>query len=200
MPGEATHWVALGRLKGAFGVRGEVRVLPLTHPIARILPDPGPEEGVDSLWLTEQPVWWLGSKSPPEHEVTLLSGRRHGEELLVRLQGIENREQIQGMAGLKLWLPETCLPDLGSNRHYWFRLIGMRVMVLADEEPSADAPLSESTWEMGVVDSLMATGSNDVLVVREPSGEDRLLPFIRDTILEVNERNQTILVRLMPGL
>ncbi|MBF0270579.1 MAG: 16S rRNA processing protein RimM [Magnetococcales bacterium] len=200
MSNEATPWVVLGRLKGAFGVRGEIRVVPVSHPIARILPDPGPEADMDGDWLTRQPLWWLGSHSPPQHEVTLLSGRRHGDELLVRLQGLENREQIQGLAGLKVWLPESSLPNLGANRHYWFRLIGMRVLVAPDETVSPENAPPDTTWEMGVVDSLMATGSNDVLVVREPSGEDRLLPFIQDTILRVNEPEKTILVRLMPGL
>ncbi|MBF0213890.1 MAG: 16S rRNA processing protein RimM [Magnetococcales bacterium] len=197
MPEEGTPWVALGRIKGAFGVRGEVRVIPLPLPIARILPDAHPEQGLPEDWLLGQPRWRIGRSSPPDREVTLLAGRSHGMELLVRFAGLDNREQLQTLAGMRIWVPEADLPNPGEAHHYWFRLIGMRVLVLPENGSTAmETPLET----LGVVETVLATGSNDVLVVREPCGEERLLPWIRDVIRKVDESTQTILVQLMDGL
>ncbi|MBF0341796.1 MAG: 16S rRNA processing protein RimM [Magnetococcales bacterium] len=193
MIAEVTRWVAVGRLKGAFGVRGEVRITPLPIPVACILPDPNPQRFLTDDWLMAQGAWWLGKESPAEPAVQAMDTRRHGDEILTRLKGIENREALQAMAGTRIWIPENALPELPGNHHYWFRLTGMQVLAETAEDPGTFEPL-------GVLDTLLATGSNDVLVVLDATGEERLLPFIRDTILKVDEQNHLLHVRLMPGL
>ncbi|MBF0418207.1 MAG: hypothetical protein HQL86_08165, partial [Magnetococcales bacterium] len=94
------RWVALGRIKGAFGVRGEARVSPCFLPIARILPDHEPVQELPADWLFTQLRWGLGKNAPPTLSVTLRSGRRHGDDLLVTLEGWELREKIQTLAGM----------------------------------------------------------------------------------------------------
>ncbi|MEO5344976.1 MAG: ribosome maturation factor RimM [Magnetococcus sp. YQC-9] len=199
-----TRWVALGWIKGAFGVRGEVRVIPSQLPIARILPDEAPESELPVDWLLKQPEWGLGKQSPPTLSVTVRSGRLHQDDLLVTFDGWEVRERIQSLAGQTIWLPEGKLPDPGVDRHYWFRLIGCRVFALPEGAlPGMEQPVEsvgEGWQEIGVVSDLLATGSNDVLVVLQADGEERLLPVIRDVILAVDEAQHTIRVRLMPGL
>ncbi|GAB0056601.1 Ribosome maturation factor RimM [Candidatus Magnetaquicoccaceae bacterium FCR-1] len=210
------NWVAMGRIKGAFGVRGEARVAPCFLPVARILPDTAPMRELSSDWLLTQTRWELGKAAPPEVQVTVRSGRRHGDDLLVTLENWEVREQIQTLAGMAIWLPVDQLPDPGAGRHYWFRLLGCRVVAMPDPEMeasdgSATCPPEEAgpglpnagaglEREIGVVSELLGTGSNDVLVVTQPDGEERLLPVIRDVILAVDEAGKTIRVRLMPGL
>ncbi|MBF0260836.1 MAG: ribosome maturation factor RimM [Magnetococcales bacterium] len=201
------RWVALGRIKGAFGVRGEARVMPYSLPVTRILPDDAPTRELPIDWLLTRPRWALGKASPPELEVTVRSGRRHGDELLVTLEGWAIRETIQTLAGTTVWVPEDQLPDPGQGRHYGYRLLGCRVVAIPEAvtEPSEDAGSSPPDGsvprqEIGVVSELLGTGSNDVLVVTQPDGEERLLPMIRDVILAVDEAGRTIQVRLMPGL
>lgn len=193
MPDQATRWVAVARLNGAFGVRGDARVIPIPLPVARILPDSSPERTEKANWLLEQTTWWLGRESPPDQPLSWTEGRWQGQSILVRITGCENREELQTMTGMRIWWPDPDLPDPGFERYYWHRLIGMRVLASLEDQP-------EVQEEIGIVEELLATGSNDVLVVRAPDGTERLLPFIRDVIRQVDENAQRLHVCLMIGL
>jgi 16S rRNA processing protein RimM len=72
------------------------------------------------------------------------------------------------------------LPEVESGDVYWTDLIGLKVVNLQGEN-------------LGVVDHLLETGANDVLVVK---GErERLIPFVRDTVvIEIDQGGERILV------
>ncbi|MEO5330939.1 MAG: ribosome maturation factor RimM [Magnetococcus sp. YQC-5] len=197
---EGTHWVALGRIKGAFGVHGEVRVMPYQLPIARVLPDPTPMPGFPVSTLLESPVWRLGREVPAPREIKWHAGHLQGEYIHARLQGFETREEVQTLAGQQVWVSAQIVPKLSVNQYYWFQLTGLTLLDVtqAPEEPRVQARVLAR--ELGIVESLFATGSNDVLVVREHSGEERLIPFIHDTIVQVDLAAGAITARLMPGL
>ncbi|MBF0128125.1 MAG: 16S rRNA processing protein RimM [Magnetococcales bacterium] len=197
MTGEATRWVALGRIQGAFGVRGELRVVPYALEIARLLPDPAPEVPFPLTLLLEFPFWRLGREAPGAMEYQCLAGRLAGDKILASLRGFTSREEIQTLTGTQIWLPWHTLPGLAANHYYWLQLQGLRVLEAAG--PEVPQPRA-----LGVVTGLFATGSNDVLRVgtgdEERDDDERLLPFIHDTILEVDLDAGLIRVQLMPGL
>ena len=85
------------------------------------------------------------------------------------------------------------MPGLDEGEFYWRDLIGCRVELSSDDE----------TLCLGLVDHLIETGSNDVLVVRpsEQSIDDRerLIPWLEgDVILDVDIESQRICVRWHP--
>jgi 16S rRNA processing protein RimM len=126
-------------------------------------------EAVDSLlafprWLVGCPGRW--------QELALLSGRRHGATLLVRLEGIADRDAALARRGAEVAVLRSELPQANEGEFYWDDLVGLVV-----ETPSGEP--------LGRVERLFATGANDVLVVR---GErERLIPFIPgDVVTEVD--------------
>lgn len=166
------RWVTIGRIMGAFGVRGDVRVKPLTEDPRRILGFPS---------------WWLWSSGKAPRLIRVLTGRPHGEDVVVRLQGVTDREQAQSLSGETLRVKRDEFPEAEEGAYYWFDLVGCRVR---DGDGNT----------LGVVEEMMATGANDVLVIRAPDGDERLLPFIRDVVPHVNLDERTITVNLLPGL
>ena len=46
----------------------------------------------------------------------------------------------------------------------------------------------------------MQTGANDVYVVRQESGEELLIPVIKECIREVDLKGRSMQVHLLPGL
>ncbi|NGZ26922.1 MAG: 16S rRNA processing protein RimM [Magnetococcales bacterium] len=168
------NWFQIGQIIGVFGVRGEVKVKPFMD---------------DPTAALQAKVWGLGESAQGLREVTLVHGRRHGPGLVVKLAGWDSPEAASALQGQTLWLPREYFPEPEEDAFYWQDLTGCRVV---DEADGSD---------LGVVRGLFSTGSNDVLVVgREGERQERLLPFIRDVVIQVDMENRRLTVRLLPGL
>ena len=142
----------LGRVTGVFGIRGWLRVRS----------DTDPPEGL----LGYSP--WSLRVGGDRREFQLLEGRRHGPGLVARLSGIADREQAGALVGCDVAVPRAWLPELSEGEYYWFDLVGLEVVTV-------------DGCGLGRVERLMATGANDVLVVR---GErERLIPYLPGTVV-----------------
>lgn len=148
--------VILGRIRGAHGVRGLLRVQPFTENRNTLLGFAG---------------WMLGAGGE-WRDVKLVSGHAHGSDLLVKVAGVEDRDEAQQMRGSEIAVWRSQLPDLDEEEFYWSDLEGLKVV-------------TRDGFELGVVERVFATGANDVLVV---SGErERLIPFLPgDVVMQVD--------------
>ncbi|MBF0380043.1 MAG: ribosome maturation factor RimM [Magnetococcales bacterium] len=163
--------LVVGRLVGSHGVRGELKVNSFT------------EQKED---LLNFPDWILGLKGGPYKSYTLVSGRGNAKGLIVRLSGVDDRETAQALSGNDIWVPRSQLPDLDDDQYYWNDLIGMMVV-------------SEDGEELGRLQHLFETGANDVMSV-DSQGEERLIPFTQEIVLNVDVANKVVMVRLLPGM
>lgn len=107
--------------------------------------------------------------------------------LLVKVKGIGRRdERAFGLVGLEAFVPVRDLePLLEEGEYYWFQLIGCEVF-------------TEDGKKVGKVVELFATGSNDVLVVKD--GKEYLIPFIKDVIAAVDKEKKKIVLKRYEGL
>lgn len=155
--------VELGRITGVFGVRGWVKVYSDTRPREAIL-------GYNP-WLLGLNGGW--------REWQLLDGRVHGAGIVAQLAGCSDRDQAQALIGARIAVRREQLPRVRAGEFYWADLVGLQVVNLRDEA-------------LGVVDHLMETGANDVIVVR---GErERLIPFTKAVITAVDLEHGVIRV------
>lgn len=140
----------MGRIGAPNGVRGWVKVQSDTRPPENI--------------LTYDP-WYLGDEERPRRVV---EARRQGRHLVVRLEGIEDREAAAALTHRVVSVARDRLPEPEPDSYYWADLEGLTVV-------------TPDGAELGTVQGLFETGANDVMVVR---GErERLIPFIRDTVV-----------------
>ena len=144
--------VILGRIVGLFGVRGWVKIHSYTEPREALL---------------DYRDWLLGREGTWQ-QVELVEGRQHGKGIVVRLQGIEDRDAAAELLGSEIGVDRDTLPEPEEGRYYWADLEGLTVE-------------NEDGTELGKVAYLMATGANDVLVVDGPV--ERLIPFVPDTVI-----------------
>lgn len=104
--------------------------------------------------------WALGEDHEP---VRVLKGKKHGRRLIALLDKAGSRERAEALIGQAIAVPRDSLPEPAPGHYYWADLEGLHVRL-------------EDGRELGTVASLLATGANDVLVVR---GErERLIPFV----------------------
>ena len=156
MTDATTQPVILGRIVGLFGVRGWVKVYSYTEPREAVLD------------YNE----WLLSRNGGWQRAVLAEGKRHGKAVIVRLEGVEDRDAAAELTGSDIGIDRDALPDPGEGHYYWADLEGLVVV-------------HRDGTELGRVAYLMATGANDVLVVDGP--DERLIPFVPgEVILDVD--------------
>lgn len=149
----------VGRIGGAYGIKGWVRVHSFTDPISNIF-DYSP-------WRLHAAIDGKQSRL-----VEVVKGKPHGKGLIVQLEGVSDRDAAESLKGLEIRVERTRLPEPEAGQYYWTDLEGLRVEDAAGNE-------------LGTVDQLIDTGSADVMVVT--GGNRRLIPFIYgDTVVAVD--------------
>jgi 16S rRNA processing protein RimM len=110
-------WLQIGSIVAPQGLRGELRVYPDTDFPERF-------EVPGKRWLLRP-----GETEP--QPIELLSGRYvEGKNLcIVKLAGVENREQVEELRGCKLLVPESDRPQLGEDEYHVVDLIGLQVFM-----------------------------------------------------------------------
>ena len=146
--GRGDDRVALGRITGAFGVHGWVKIESYTEPREQIL---------------AFPTWRADLPGGGHRDVTHLEGRRHGKGLVARLAGVDDRDQAIALARQELWIERRELPALRSGEYYQSDLIGLEVVNLEGRV-------------LGRVDHFLDTGANAVMVV--VGERERWLPMV----------------------
>jgi 16S rRNA processing protein RimM len=112
--------------------------------------------------IFEYQPWLLGASL---EEVRLTQGKKHGSRLIALLENTESREQAEALVNQPIAVYRDQFPELPGGTFYWTDLVGLTVRL-------------EDGRELGTIASMLATGANDVMVVR---GErERLIPFIRE--------------------
>ena len=144
--------VTLGRLTGLYGVRGWLKVFSDTEPREGIL---------------DYPQWWVRQHGSWK-QCRVEQGRRRGKIVVVKLEGIEDRDEAASLMGAEIAVEREQLPETGPEEYYWTDLEGLSVVC-------------EDGIELGRVDHLMETGANDVLVVR--GDRERLIPYIPGQVI-----------------
>lgn len=133
-------WIEIGRIVAPQGVKGEVRIYPSSDFPERFL-EPG------TRWL-QRPR----AQSP--EPVEIVRGRSlDGKGLyVVKLAGIEDRDQAETLRGCALLVPASDRPELEDGEFYVADLMGLRVTLQA------------TGAEIGVVTDIYEAG-NDLLEV-----------------------------------
>ena len=80
------------------------------------------------------------------------------------------------MTNSAIFIDESVLPELPEGEFYINSFIGMRV-------------LNQDGYDLGVIDDIMETGANDVLVVKANEDDiydkkERLLPLVFETTIQ----------------
>ena len=158
----------VGRVSGLFGVKGWVKVYSHTEPRENILQ-------YKPLYLEIGGEW---------QALDLIEGRRQGKGIVAVFKGYTDRDAASVLIGVNIAIRQAQLPELPKDEYYWSELEGLKVVTV-------------NGIELGVVDHLIETGSNDVLVVK--GDRERLIPYVRpDVVTELDLENGVIQVEWDP--
>lgn len=166
---EADKRVCVGVITGAHGVGGAVRVKSFTaipEDIARYGP--------------------LADENGRRRFALTLIGAVKGV-LLARVAGIADRNQAEGLRGLRLYLPRAALPPPAAEEYYYADLIGLAVA------------LPDGTV-IGQVRAIHDFGAGDVIEIMRPTAPPALIPFTRAAVPLVDLAAARLVIDPPPGL
>ena len=162
---EMNDLVIMGRVVAPYGVFGWLKILPDTEEFDGLL---------------DYKKWWIG-KDSDWRELAVKEAKIHNDVLVVKLQGIDDRDAAVACKGKQIAVPRALLPKLKGEEYYWSDLIGLAVK-------------NQHNVDFGNITDVLATGATDVVVTKGADGIERLIPYIAQVILAVDLGAKTMLV------
>jgi 16S rRNA processing protein RimM len=163
--------VLLGKVAGTHGIRGELRVVAYSGDCSTLA-------ALDRIMLRDP----RGSLQ----EVAIASVRPQGGKALVRLEAFTGIDEVAPLVGREVLARRGQLPDLEEGEYYWHDLLGLRVV-------------TEGGGELGTIAEIIATGSNDVYVVRG-QGREYMIPATTEVVTAIDIAARTMTVSPLEGL
>ena len=148
--------ILVGRVAGAFGVRGELRI----------------------ATFTEEPLTLTRFKALTRQDgslaLTVQTARVVKDGVVARCVGVDTKEAADALRGLRLYVPRAALPEPDEDEFYLADLIGLTVRHVATNDL------------IGKIKSVQNFGADDLLEITPAlGGQTWYLPFTRAAVPEV---------------
>lgn len=148
--------VELGRVTGAYGIRGWLKVQPYASGGAALL---GARQ------------WWLDKPGPsgntgPSALLSLFSvqaSRPQGSTVVAQLQGLADRDRAEKLKGSRVWVPRSQFPQVDDDEFYWVDLVGCSLYGLNNDSQEL----------IGLVREVSDNGAHAILHVERGSFSDQ---------------------------
>ena len=163
----------VGVITSPHGIAGEVNVFPTTD-------DPKRFRRLKEVILV---------KGKTESTVEIENVKFFKQMVILKLKGYDDRDSVEKLRQCSLLVPRENAVRLQKDEYFIADLIGLKVL---DSDQNDE--------EIGTLEDVMSTGANDVYVIRKTSGEELLLPAIKQCVLEVNVMDGFVRVHLLEGL
>jgi 16S rRNA processing protein RimM len=154
----------MGKIVSSHGIKGWLKIYPFTENVATL------NDYSDWLVSKDEKVW-LRYKV----EKTIIKNK----SILVKFTDLNNRNESDSLNKNIVGIERSDLPELAPNIFYWSDLIGLDV-------------INKKNIYYGVVDNMMETGSNDVIIVK--GKKEILIPYLPDVVIKVDLEAKKILV------
>jgi 16S rRNA processing protein RimM len=155
----------VGRIARSHGVGGEVSVQPLSEVGARF--EPG------SVLRLEG-----------DRTLTVERSRPHRDRLLVKFEGIEDRDAADALRGTVLLVGSDEAPPIDEADRFWIhQVVGLEVV-------------TEEGRSLGRIQEVQGNPANDLWVTEG----GHLIPAVREVVVGVDLAEGRVTVRVMPGL
>ncbi len=120
----------------------------------------------------------------------IASAKEHGDAVVATSAVVPDRNAAEALKGVSVWVPRASFPSTGKDEFYWVDLIGCAVF-------------NREGLSLGVVDDLLSTGPQAVLVIEKPAeGEapaaQHLIPFVSAYVDTVDVAAKRITVDWQP--
>jgi 16S rRNA processing protein RimM len=170
--------IRIGRITGVHGLRGGLRFRP-DYPESESI------QSLERIFLADSEADTASTDDAREYVITSLAQLGRGTVRMM-LAGIVDANLAEPLKGKNVFADESDLPPPEENEFYFRDVIGCEVFLLNGSR-------------IGIVEDIIATGANDVFVVRG-EGKEVLVPVIEDVVKEIDVAARRIVIEAVPGL
>ncbi len=164
-------YLELGQIVNVKGLKGEVKVNPFTDDCTKF-------ERIKKVMVKRK-------DGLIEYEIEKVG--YHKTQVILKFKKVDTIEEAEKLRNAYIVVDREVLGELPEGVYYIADLIGLDVY-------------TESGDYLGKVDDIFNTGSNDIYVVKDDLGKQKLLPGIDEVIKKVDLDNGRITVNLIEGL
>ncbi|MBI5192246.1 MAG: 16S rRNA processing protein RimM [Nitrospirae bacterium] len=168
---ESEGFVSIGYITGTHGIKGDVKVLPLSDMPGRF----------DSLSRV-----YVFTKKGIKREYLIHGIKEVKGRIILSFLPPVSVSESEDLVGGYIKVPEDEVPELSEDTYYHFEIIGMEVF-------------SEDGTYLGKIEDIFSTGSNDVYVVKDAEKE-LLIPAVHYVVKNVDVAENRMVVALIEGL
>lgn len=168
---EKKDFLQIGVITSTHGIRGEVKVYPTTDDNKRFKK------------LTQCFVEYKDELIP----MVCKSTKFFKNMVILSFEGINNINDVEKYRQCKIYVDREHAVKLNKNEYFIADLIGLQVVTSTDRN-------------LGTLTEVIPTGANDVYVVTDTNKNERLLPAIKDCILEIQIEEKKMVVQLLKGM
>lgn len=163
--------ITIGEILRPKGLRGELKVLPLTD-----IPD--------RFSLVSHAIVALPNGQDVVVEVA--DSREYSGFVYVRFAHKHSRESVEEFVGGLLQVDRASVPELPDDVYYHFEILDAEVV-------------TDDGERLGIVVDIMETGAHDVYVV-QGNGREYLIPANKEVVRHIDRQQGTIMIHPPEGL
>ena len=157
--------IVVAKVGAPFGLKGQLKLWSFTDPADNIL-------SYKSWFIQLNRAPWKESK---DFKISSL-----GDGFVIKFESHHTREEASLLTNALLGVSRSEFPEPDSGEYYWADLQGARV-------------INEKGLQLGVVDYVLQTPANEVLVLKDTAdAKQKLIPFIDTYINNVDLSKKTI--------
>jgi 16S rRNA processing protein rimM len=164
-------YLELGQIVNVKGLKGEVKVNSFTDDNTKF-------ERIPKVFIKQK-------NNLTELEIEKVGYSKN--QVIIKFKNINTIEEAEKLRNSYIVVNREIFGELPEGVYYIADLIGLDVYTESDEY-------------LGKVDDIFSTGSNDVYVVKDELGKQKLLPGIDEVIRKIDLESGKIIVNLIKGL
>ncbi len=173
--------VEVGRVLGAWGIKGWIRVQPFSSDPKALFSS--------RRWFVRPPETAGPKPAALPALLRITQAKDHGDGVVASAQELPDRTAAEAMKGARIFIARSSFPTAADGEYYWIDLIGLSVV-------------NREGVVLGTVTDLLDTGVHSVLRVRRPDAaadapldeSERLIPFVAAYVDDVNLAERRITV------
>ena len=164
-------YLELGQIVNVKGLKGEVKVNSFTDDNTKF-------ERIPNVFIKQK-------GNLKEYSIAKVGYSKN--QVIIKFKGVDTVEEAETLRNSYIVVDREIFGELPEGVYYIADLLGLDVY-------------TEDGTLLGKVDDIFSTGANDVYVVKDELGKQRLLPGIDEVIKHIDIESGKIIVNLIEGL